>query len=124
MFCFKEKHFSNVRKFLSSQVRTANIDNQGNRRTDDQSQEEEGGDLDFANFMTLDSVGEDGERKNIVVLSGWRFCGLCDGHNSYPNFLNIHKQCNLSPSNTYPKLFPQMRKVEDQSMRKSQEALT
>lgn len=61
-------HISNVKKFLSSQVRTASIDNQGNsRRTDDQGQEEEVGDLDFANFMTLDSVGEDGERKGNLL---------------------------------------------------------
>lgn len=64
-FCFKENPLSRVKKFLSSQVRTANIDNQGSsRRTDDKTQEEEAGDLDFANFMTLDSVGEDGEEIN------------------------------------------------------------
>lgn len=54
-----ERHVASINHL---RVRTANIDNQGNnRRTDDQGQEEEGGDLDFANFMTLDSVGEDDE---------------------------------------------------------------
>ena len=49
------------------QVRTATIDNQGgSRRSDDHPQEEEGGDLDFANFMTLDSVGEDGEVNFLI----------------------------------------------------------
>ncbi|KAK8396009.1 hypothetical protein O3P69_005235 [Scylla paramamosain] len=43
------------------QVRTATIDQGGSRRPDDRAQEEEGGDLDLANFMTLDSVGEDDE---------------------------------------------------------------
>lgn len=68
MLCLKEKHFSNVKKFLSSQVRTATIDNQGSsKQADDQAQDEEAGDLDLANFMTLDSVGEDGEE------IGWHF---------------------------------------------------
>lgn len=54
---------------LCSQVRTATIDNQGgSRRPDDHPQEEEGGDLDLANFMTLDSVGEDGEDAFLVFV--------------------------------------------------------
>ena len=48
------------------QVRTATIDQGGSRRPDERTQEEEGGDLDLANFMTLDSVGEDGE--SIVLV--------------------------------------------------------
>ena len=48
------------------QVRTATIDQGGSRRPDERTQEEEGGDLDLANFMTLDSVGEDGE--GIVLV--------------------------------------------------------
>lgn len=49
------------------QVRTATIDQGGNRRPDDRAQEEEGGDLDLANFMTLDSVGEDGEGIGLIL---------------------------------------------------------
>ncbi|MPC47267.1 hypothetical protein E2C01_041009 [Portunus trituberculatus] len=52
-----ERHVASINHL---RVRTATIDQGGNRRPDERAQEEEGGDLDLANFMTLDSVGEDG----------------------------------------------------------------
>ncbi|XP_071518447.1 uncharacterized protein [Panulirus ornatus] len=52
-----EHHIASINHL---RVRTATIDNQGgNRRSDDRNKEEDGDDLDLANFMTLDSVGED-----------------------------------------------------------------
>ncbi|KAK8727780.1 hypothetical protein OTU49_009453 [Cherax quadricarinatus] len=52
-----EHHIASINHL---RVRTATIDNQGSgRHSDDNNQEEESDDLDLANFMTLDSVGED-----------------------------------------------------------------
>ncbi|KAG0728317.1 hypothetical protein GWK47_003759 [Chionoecetes opilio] len=59
-FYTRMKYERHVASISHLRVRTANIDNQeGNKRQEDQPQEEEAVDLDLANFMTLDSVGDD-----------------------------------------------------------------
>ncbi|XP_037802933.1 uncharacterized protein LOC119597435 isoform X2 [Penaeus monodon] len=56
-----EHHIASINHL---RVRTATIDSQGgSRRNENHNQEEEGVDLDLANFMTLDSVGEDDDEE-------------------------------------------------------------
>ncbi|XP_066979587.1 uncharacterized protein [Macrobrachium rosenbergii] len=57
-------------------VRTAKIDNNGGEgRSDEQDQEDDDDVLDLANFMTLDSVGEDG--MDYVTRVEAYYCSLC-----------------------------------------------